>query len=269
LKKEFLRGLIFDSLEDAQAQINGWVDEYNSLREHQSLGDRPPAERFALARREPLEPPSAPVPASTAPTPRLIRRVRTNGTISLLNAKYHVGRYLSGQNVEVRLNGGLVEVFFDSVLVANHARKHPPELDDSLNREALASPAARPSTDSVVIRKVDKNGAIRFAGTAYFVGQAHCRHQVEVALLKDTLQIWGNGKLLRTHPIRHDRKRSTVLSPIRVVDPTASMQPEIRLSSLRCRSRSVARVPELHRLDPNVVRTGTSRSSVRGADHGR
>jgi transposase InsO family protein len=116
LKKEFLRGLIFDSLEDAQAQINGWVDEYNSLREHQSLGDRPPAERFALARREPLEPPSAPVPASTAPTPRLIRRVRTNGTISLLNAKYHVGRYLSGQNVEVRLNGGLVEVFFDSVL---------------------------------------------------------------------------------------------------------------------------------------------------------
>jgi transposase InsO family protein len=207
LKKEFLRGLIFDSLEDAQAQINGWVDEYNSLREHQSLGDRPPAERFALARREPLEPPSAPVPASTAPTPRLIRRVRTNGTISLLNAKYHVGRYLSGQNVEVRLNGGLVEVFFDSVLVANHARKHPPELDDSLNREALASPAARPSTDSVVIRKVDKNGAIRFAGTAYFVGQAHCRHQVEVALLKDTLQIWGNGKLLRTHPIRHDRRK--------------------------------------------------------------
>jgi Phage integrase, N-terminal SAM-like domain len=39
-----------------------------------------------------------------------------------------------------------------------------------------------------------------------------------------------------------------VLSPIRVVDPTASMQPEIRLSSLRCRSRSVARVPELHNL---------------------
>jgi transposase InsO family protein len=54
LKKEFLRGLIFDSLEDAQAQINGWVDEYNSLREHQSLGDRPPAERFALARRASL-----------------------------------------------------------------------------------------------------------------------------------------------------------------------------------------------------------------------
>ena len=92
LKKEFLRGLIFDSLEDAQAQINGWVDEYNSLREHQSLGDRPPAERFALARREPS---SLSWPTTRAPTPRLIRRVRTNGSISLLNFKYHVGRYLS------------------------------------------------------------------------------------------------------------------------------------------------------------------------------
>jgi len=138
LKKEGLGGQIFDSLEHAQRAIDIWVAEYNSTREHQSLGDRPPAERFALARPERLEPPADPPRATSSPKPRLMRRVRTDGTVSLLNCKYHVGRYLAGQNVEVVLKGGLVEVFSDSVLVATHARKHPPELDDSLHRQALA-----------------------------------------------------------------------------------------------------------------------------------
>ena len=87
-----------------------------------------------------------------------------------MNSKYHVGRYLAGQNVEVVLKGGLVEIFSDAVLVATHARKHPPELDDSVHRQALAALASRPSTDAVAIRKVDKNGAVRFAGTPYWVG---------------------------------------------------------------------------------------------------
>jgi transposase InsO family protein len=208
MKREFLGGQIFDSIEEAQRQLDGWVHEYNSEREHQSLGNRPPAQRFALARREPSEPVVArPIEPDTKITPRLIRRVRTNGTVSLMECKYHVGRYLAGQNVEVVLKGGLVEIFSDSVLVATHARKHPPELDDSVHRQALAAPASRPSTDTVVIRKVDKNGAVRFAGSPYWVGQAYKRRQVEVALVNDTVQIWGDGKLLRTHPIRHDRRK--------------------------------------------------------------
>jgi hypothetical protein len=209
MKREFLGGQIFCSIEDAQSQLDVWVAEYNGEREHQSLGNRPPAQRFALARREPDAPAVKMPDEPNGPkiTPRLMRRVRTNGTVSLMNSKYHVGRYLAGQNVEVVLNGGLGEIFSDSVLVATHARKHPPELDDSLHRQALAAPATHPSTDAVVIRKVDKNGAIRFAGTPYWVGQAHRRHQVEVALMKDTVQIWGDGRLLRSHPIRHDRRK--------------------------------------------------------------
>jgi transposase InsO family protein len=207
LKKEGIGGQIFDSIEAAQAEIDTWVREYNVLREHQSLGDRPPAERFARARPERLEAPASPAGELATPLPRLLRRVRANGTISLLNCKYHVGRYLAGQNVEVTLRAGLVEVFFDSVLVATHARKHRPELDESLHRQALAAPASRPRSERVVIRKVDNNGAVRFAGTTYFVGQAYRRRQLEVALLKDTVQIWDGDRLLRTHPIRHDRRK--------------------------------------------------------------
>ena len=37
------------SIEELQRALDEWVDEYNTKRPHQSLGDRPPIERFALA----------------------------------------------------------------------------------------------------------------------------------------------------------------------------------------------------------------------------
>src|SRR2546421_1334481 len=52
LRREFLTGKVFDSIEAAQVALDGWVTEYNTEREHQSLGDRAPIERFRLARAE-------------------------------------------------------------------------------------------------------------------------------------------------------------------------------------------------------------------------
>ena len=49
LKREFLDGKVFASIAEAQAAIDAWVHDYNHCREHQSLGNRPPAERFATA----------------------------------------------------------------------------------------------------------------------------------------------------------------------------------------------------------------------------
>ncbi len=207
LKREFLDGKVFADIEAAQQAIDAWVAHYNTERDHQSIGNRPPSERFALGAREPLEAPNPPTTEAPAVTPRLIRRVRSNGSISLLNFRYHVGRYLAGQNVDVVSKGGLIEVFYGGELVATHARRHHQDLEYAVRRQALAAPATRPSTASVVIRKVDNNGAVRFAGTTYWVGQPYRRRQVEVALLKDTVQIWGDGTLLQTHPIRHDRRK--------------------------------------------------------------
>jgi hypothetical protein len=116
-----------------------------------------------------------------------------------------VGRYLAGQNVDVILKDGLFEIFHDDVLVATHARRHPAERDDDVARQAIAAPPSRSRDVPVVVRKVDGNGSIRFAGAAYRAGNAYRRHQVEVAIKGDTVQIWSDGKLLRTHPIRHDR----------------------------------------------------------------
>jgi transposase InsO family protein len=56
LKREFLDGKIFDSIEDAQQALDGWVHEYNYERAHQSVGDRSPIERFRLAKRDMFAP---------------------------------------------------------------------------------------------------------------------------------------------------------------------------------------------------------------------
>lgn len=131
LKREFLDGKVFASVAEAQAALDAWVHEYNHLREHQSLGNRPPIERFATARPAPFEEPE---PAVVAPrvAPRLIRRVLVDGAISLLNFKYHVGRHLAGQSVEVVSRDGLIEVLHEGVVIATHARRHLPEQEDRL-----------------------------------------------------------------------------------------------------------------------------------------
>ena len=41
LRGEFLTGKVFDSIDDAQAQLDGWVWTYNHDRPHQSLGGWP------------------------------------------------------------------------------------------------------------------------------------------------------------------------------------------------------------------------------------
>lgn len=206
MKREFLEEKVFSSIEEAQKDLDGWVEEYNTTREHQSLGDRPPIERFRFALKEPFEEVGEEeAKALSSPTPRLMRRVGTDGKVSLLNFKYHVGRYLGGQSVELVLKDGLIEIFHHEVLVATHARRHLPEQDDDAMRHALAAPPRRPATDSVVVRKVDTNGTVSFAGANYRVGNAYKRRQVEVSLASDTVQIWVGGSLLRTHSVRHEK----------------------------------------------------------------
>ena len=55
LQREFLAGRAFASLEEAQAELDAWVEEYNAERPHQSLGMASPEARFALAAQRGVE----------------------------------------------------------------------------------------------------------------------------------------------------------------------------------------------------------------------
>jgi transposase InsO family protein/NTP pyrophosphatase (non-canonical NTP hydrolase) len=62
MRSEFLGGNVFDTVADAQTQLDISVRSYNEVREHQSIGNVPPIRRFELRtitakspRREPVQ----------------------------------------------------------------------------------------------------------------------------------------------------------------------------------------------------------------------
>jgi transposase InsO family protein len=83
MRGEFFNHRQFPMLEETQAALDAWVHEYNHDRPHQSIGDRPPIDRFRLAQAPDGEEVVA-VPAievvddETPAPPRVTRRVGSN-----------------------------------------------------------------------------------------------------------------------------------------------------------------------------------------------
>ena len=211
LRREFMDGKVFDSIADAQAQLDVWVEHYNHVRPHQSLGMATPWDRFKLARNEPARPAVEPDadPAGVMP-PTATRRVAAKGTISFASAHYKVGVWLAGQNVEVVCDGGLVQIHHRGVLVATHARRHDPAKQTAgISRAVRGREPQTRTTASVVTvtRKVDSSGNVSFAGASYRAGNKFRRRQVQVAVVGDQLEISIGEQQIRRHKIKHDRTR--------------------------------------------------------------
>lgn len=204
LRREFLNGKVFDTVEDAQAQLDRWVHEYNHDRRHQGIGDVVPWERFRLAQHEPAE------TAELGVEPTTTRKVAKSGKISFASVMYPVGVWLAGETVDVSVANGLVSVHHRGVLVATHAQKHPPGKESKALSRSAKPKRERPRQPTVgqsVSRKVDTSGNVSFAATTYRVGQSHARRQVQVAIVGDTIEVSAGGELIRVNPIRHDRSR--------------------------------------------------------------
>lgn len=204
---------VFETIEEAQAALDRWVEHYNTERPHQSVGNRPPAERFVLARaREPVvieaehEAHEPKVTTAIRP-PGVSRWVDQSGKIGLNGFRYRVGPTFAGEPVEVVCQGGLVEIVHRGVLVATHAERRQP----SQNRRRSDGPrqlsARRPSSGMSVARSVDAGGSLSFAGTMYRVGRSYRGQMVNVAIVAASVQISASGKVIRVHPIRHDRAK--------------------------------------------------------------
>jgi hypothetical protein len=213
IKNELVAALRFESLEEAQRVIDEWLAYYNTERPHQNIGMVPPIRRFELADPAPFEvvvnddPPPPPDSVEVVAEPRRVtRKVGQGGRISLASFGYHVGRWLAGETADVTVTtDGLVEISHRGVLVATHARQHPPEAEPQVwRRQPRARPVRPPTTGQPVVRKVDSSGGISFAGVSYRVGNPYRRQQVEVRVVRDTVEISQDGKLLRVHPVKHD-----------------------------------------------------------------
>jgi transposase InsO family protein len=205
----------YDSIEAAQAALDAWVVEYNTERPHQSCGGLPPAERFALAARSDIvvvdEPAAPPVPGKPSPSrPGGVSRwVNSAGRISVGGFTYVVGATFAGEPVEVVVTNGLVEILHAGVLVATHVQRLKADQADRVSNTRLPVPRrARDATVGLsVTRLADSSGFVSFAGMPYSAGRRFAGQSIDVAIVAGSVQLSQHGRVLRVHPIRHDRSR--------------------------------------------------------------
>jgi transposase InsO family protein len=205
----------FAALGDLQSALDEWVSQYNTARPHQSCGGRPPAERFALADRSvtadssaAAEPVVAAGPAVRSRPAGVSRWVTAGGKISLAGFSYHVGATYAGEPVEVVVTGGLVDILHRGVVVATHAQRLRADQADRKSQRAPAARRARDATAGLTVtRLADGAGVVSFAGTPYAAGRRWARQAIDVSIVAGSVQLSRDGKVIRVHPIRHDRSR--------------------------------------------------------------
>jgi transposase InsO family protein len=205
---------VFATIGDLQEALDAWVVDYNTTRPHQSCGGRPPVERFRLAERSITPDDSAVRQPPAVRATRLAKRpagvsrwVNAAGKISLAGFTYRAGATYAGEPVEVVASGGLVEILHGGVVIATHAQRFR---EDQADRAPQAAPARRvrdATAGLTVIRLADGAGVVSFAGTSYACGRMWARQAIDVSIVAGSVQLSKDGKVIRVHPIRHDRSR--------------------------------------------------------------
>ena len=199
------------TIEALQAALDSWVLHCNTLRPHQSVGMRPPIKRFRLARSDEPEPDllaedDEPL-ADEEPPPGIARRIDQDGRIHQGGLAHGVGRWLTGEVVEIIVADGLVAISHRGILVATHAKRHQGKGHELRANEPRQRAARRPTIGPTVRRRVDSSGSVSFAGFHYRVGNSYVRSLVEVAIVSNTIEFSLQGQVVKRQPIRHDRSR--------------------------------------------------------------
>jgi transposase InsO family protein len=122
LRREFLDGRTFASADVAQAALDTWVADYNTARPHQALEMATPAERFGLA---PLSADAISVPVDQHDDQTgqwVLRRVGSNGYVSVDNQAFSVGNAFKGELVDVFVDTTTIQVWSKNHLIKTVAR---------------------------------------------------------------------------------------------------------------------------------------------------
>jgi len=122
LRKEFLADHTFPSVEAAQEALDAWVTEYNTERPHHALDMATPADRFRLA---PVAKDAASISVDESedhPGQWVLRRVASNGVVSVDNQMFSVGNAYKGELVDVFVDEAVIQVWSRNHLAKTVAR---------------------------------------------------------------------------------------------------------------------------------------------------
>lgn len=123
LRKEFLADRSFPSQQQAQQELDAWVNDYNNERPHQALEMAVPADRFRLV---PAAKDKTSVPTDSADDTNgqwVLRRVASNGVISVDNQMFAVGNAYKAQLVDAFVDDTTIQVWHQNHLIKTVARK--------------------------------------------------------------------------------------------------------------------------------------------------
>lgn len=149
VRKEFLLDRTFPTIEIAQKELDAWVQDYNHERPHQSLEMAVPAERFRLV-AETKDPSSVPVHSEDDKRGQwVLRRVGSNGVISVDNQMFSVGNAFKSELVDAFVDDTTIQVWHQNHLIKTvaRARKGPVRKirADGLHVARQAEPKSRAS----------------------------------------------------------------------------------------------------------------------------
>jgi len=122
VRREFLADRSFPCLQAAQVQLDAWVVDYNTVRPHQALEMATPAERFGL---DPLAKDASSVPVDAAEDHAgqwVLRRVGSNGYVSVDNQVFSVGNAFQAELVDVFVDETTIQVWSKNHLIRTVAR---------------------------------------------------------------------------------------------------------------------------------------------------
>lgn len=123
LRKEFLADRTFPSLKTAQKALDAWVADYNTNRPHQALEMATPAERFRA--NPPPGKGAVLVPVESAEDHRgqwVLRRIGSNGVISVDNQVVYVGNQYRNLIADVFVDGSVIQIWHQNHLIKTIAR---------------------------------------------------------------------------------------------------------------------------------------------------
>lgn len=147
IRTEFRTDRVFASLAAAQAELDEWVEDYNTHRPHQALAMATPAERFW--REQP-----APVAALRPPTDRpgrpgrdrsdgtwVARRASAVGVVCVNWQQVCLGAAAAGHNIDVWVTDQVMQFYDGDQLLRTQQREHRGEV----RKKRASIPGGRPT----------------------------------------------------------------------------------------------------------------------------
>ncbi len=241
LRRELLDDCgVFESVEDAQAALDRWVEEYNSIRPHQALDMQCPADRFTpvpdgerdmLGVRVPgmlavvpsqRTPPADPEPVDVPPVPAVLpelvpveaggpvefeRVVPASGNLQVAGKQFWLGPSRSGLTVTFWADTSVIHLLIAGTRIKT-VRSHLSVAD--LGRLAArggraAGPSPLPAGDGVafeVDRVVNNSGLVGLGGHQVLAAEILGGRQVGIRIDDETLSFFdpASRELLRVRP---------------------------------------------------------------------